>query len=123
MYWESREKSVETYAGDLVMSGDLVERDADGKPKEGEENKTVRELKQLNSMKANRRRSAWSTKAIDRSAVFIVPMMRMLLRIRSVRPPARGIVLSRYSSRYINSPNTRDKLARLISSTINTQVS
>ncbi len=30
MYWEAREKSVETYAGDLVMSGDLVERDADG---------------------------------------------------------------------------------------------
>lgn len=30
MYWESREKSVETYAGDLVMSGDLVERDAEG---------------------------------------------------------------------------------------------
>ncbi|MBF6619294.1 MAG: benzoate-CoA ligase family protein [Patulibacter sp.] len=30
MYWESREKSIETYAGDVVMSGDLVERDADG---------------------------------------------------------------------------------------------
>lgn len=30
MYWEAREKSVETYAGDLVMSGDLVVRDAEG---------------------------------------------------------------------------------------------
>lgn len=30
MYWQAREKSVETYAGDLVMSGDLFERDADG---------------------------------------------------------------------------------------------
>jgi benzoate-CoA ligase family protein len=30
MYWNAREKSVRTYAGDLVMSGDLFERDADG---------------------------------------------------------------------------------------------
>jgi benzoate-CoA ligase family protein len=30
MYWQAREKSLETYAGDLVMSGDLFARDADG---------------------------------------------------------------------------------------------
>jgi benzoate-CoA ligase family protein len=30
MYWQAREKSVETYAGDTVMSGDLFARDADG---------------------------------------------------------------------------------------------
>jgi benzoate-CoA ligase family protein len=30
MYWNARAKSVSTYAGDVVMSGDLVERDADG---------------------------------------------------------------------------------------------
>jgi benzoate-CoA ligase family protein len=30
MYWEAREKSVQTYAGDVVMSGDLFARDADG---------------------------------------------------------------------------------------------
>jgi benzoate-CoA ligase family protein len=30
MYWNAREKSVETYAGDVVMSGDLFARDADG---------------------------------------------------------------------------------------------
>jgi benzoate-CoA ligase family protein len=30
MYWEAREKSLETYAGDVVMSGDLFARDADG---------------------------------------------------------------------------------------------
>jgi benzoate-CoA ligase family protein len=30
MYWQAREKSLETYAGDTVMSGDLFERDADG---------------------------------------------------------------------------------------------
>jgi benzoate-CoA ligase family protein len=30
MYWQAREKSLETYAGDMVMSGDLFERDADG---------------------------------------------------------------------------------------------
>jgi benzoate-CoA ligase family protein len=30
MYWQAREKSLETYAGDTVMSGDLFARDADG---------------------------------------------------------------------------------------------
>jgi benzoate-CoA ligase family protein len=30
MYWQAREKSNETYAGDVVMSGDLFARDADG---------------------------------------------------------------------------------------------
>ena len=30
MYWNAREKSVQTYAGDVVMSGDLFARDADG---------------------------------------------------------------------------------------------
>jgi acyl-coenzyme A synthetase/AMP-(fatty) acid ligase len=30
MYWDAREKSVETYAGDTVMSGDLFARHADG---------------------------------------------------------------------------------------------
>ena len=30
MYWQAREKSLETYAGDLVMSGDLFACDADG---------------------------------------------------------------------------------------------
>ncbi len=30
MYWEDREASVRTYAGDTVMSGDLFVRDADG---------------------------------------------------------------------------------------------
>jgi acyl-coenzyme A synthetase/AMP-(fatty) acid ligase len=30
MYWGAREKSVETYAGEEVMSGDLFARDADG---------------------------------------------------------------------------------------------
>jgi benzoate-CoA ligase family protein len=30
MYWQAREKSLETFSGDLVMSGDLFARDADG---------------------------------------------------------------------------------------------
>jgi benzoate-CoA ligase family protein len=30
MYWQAREKSLETYAGNTVMSGDLFARDADG---------------------------------------------------------------------------------------------
>ncbi len=30
MYWQDAEASASTFAGDLVMSGDLVERDADG---------------------------------------------------------------------------------------------
>ena len=30
MYWDAREKSVQTYAGDVVMSGDLFARDGDG---------------------------------------------------------------------------------------------
>jgi benzoate-CoA ligase family protein len=30
MYWNAREKSIETYAGDTVMSGDLFARDGDG---------------------------------------------------------------------------------------------
>jgi benzoate-CoA ligase family protein len=30
MYWQAREKSLQTYAGDTVMSGDLFARDADG---------------------------------------------------------------------------------------------
>jgi benzoate-CoA ligase family protein len=30
MYWNAHEKSKETFAGDLVMTGDLVEREADG---------------------------------------------------------------------------------------------
>jgi len=30
MYWGAREKSTQTFAGDLVMTGDLVERDGDG---------------------------------------------------------------------------------------------
>jgi benzoate-CoA ligase family protein len=30
MYWQARDKSLETYAGDVVMSGDLFARDADG---------------------------------------------------------------------------------------------
>ena len=30
MYWEARRQSIETYAGDLVMSGDLFERDPTG---------------------------------------------------------------------------------------------
>jgi benzoate-CoA ligase family protein len=30
MYWDAREKSVQTYAGDVVMSGDLFARDDDG---------------------------------------------------------------------------------------------
>lgn len=30
MYWDARDKSIETYAGNLVMSGDLVQRDTDG---------------------------------------------------------------------------------------------
>jgi benzoate-CoA ligase family protein len=30
MYWDAREKSLQTYAGDVVMSGDLFARDADG---------------------------------------------------------------------------------------------
>jgi benzoate-CoA ligase family protein len=30
MYWNDRERSKQTFAGDLVMSGDLVERDGDG---------------------------------------------------------------------------------------------
>jgi benzoate-CoA ligase family protein len=30
MYWQAREKSLETYAGDTVMSGDLFARDGDG---------------------------------------------------------------------------------------------
>ncbi len=30
MYWDARQKSVETYAGDTVMSGDLFARHADG---------------------------------------------------------------------------------------------
>jgi acyl-coenzyme A synthetase/AMP-(fatty) acid ligase len=30
MYWNARAKSLETYAGDLVMSGDLFAQDAEG---------------------------------------------------------------------------------------------
>jgi benzoate-CoA ligase family protein len=30
MYWNAREKSLDTYAGDVVMSGDLFARDGDG---------------------------------------------------------------------------------------------
>ncbi len=30
MYWNDRQRSKQTFAGDLVMSGDLVERDGDG---------------------------------------------------------------------------------------------
>jgi benzoate-CoA ligase family protein len=30
MYWQAREKSLETFSGDVVMSGDLFARDADG---------------------------------------------------------------------------------------------
>jgi benzoate-CoA ligase family protein len=30
MYWEAREQTVQTFAGDLVMSGDLFARDGDG---------------------------------------------------------------------------------------------
>jgi benzoate-CoA ligase family protein len=30
MYWQAREKSLETFSGDLVMSGDLFARDAEG---------------------------------------------------------------------------------------------
>jgi benzoate-CoA ligase family protein len=30
MYWQAREKSLETFSGDTVMSGDLFARDADG---------------------------------------------------------------------------------------------
>jgi acyl-coenzyme A synthetase/AMP-(fatty) acid ligase len=30
MYWNAREKSLETFSGDTVMSGDLFARDADG---------------------------------------------------------------------------------------------
>lgn len=30
MYWNAREQSVATYAGEVVMSGDLLERDGDG---------------------------------------------------------------------------------------------
>jgi benzoate-CoA ligase family protein len=30
MYWDARDKSVETYAGNVVMSGDLFARDVDG---------------------------------------------------------------------------------------------
>ena len=69
-------------------------------------------------MNANRRRMAASTMAMDRSAVFMVPMMN---RLRGNRNEVSGLywgrtVRSRYSSRKYISPKTRARSARFISS-------
>lgn len=68
--------------------------------------------------KAKRRRIAASTSAIDRSAVFMVPMRyRFFVRLKVLSGEyCRAIDSSRYSSRKYSSPKTLARLARLISS-------
>ncbi len=71
-----------------------------------------------NGTKWKRRRMAASIRAIDRSAVFMVPTNH---RFSGSLKPSSGryitcIDLSRYSSRNSSSPSTRGRLARLISS-------
>lgn len=69
-----------------------------------------------------RRRIAASISPSERSVVFIVPMTKTLGGMMNsdsgeyIRP----IGYSRYSSRKYSSPNTLDRFARLISSTIRT---
>ena len=72
------------------------------------------------STNANRRRMAVSIRAMDRSAVFIVPMMnRFCGSVNSSSGEyCRLIDSSRYSSRKYSSPKTLARLARLISSMI-----
>ena len=71
-------------------------------------------------MNANRRRIAVSIRAIERSAVFIVPMRnRFGGRVNSSFGEYwRLIASSRYSSRKYSSPKTLARFARLISSMI-----
>ena len=71
-------------------------------------------------MNANRRRIAASIRAIDRSAVFIVPMTNRFSGSvnSSLGEYCREIASSRYSSRKYSSPNTLARFARLISSMI-----
>ena len=68
-------------------------------------------------MNENRRRSAWSRPTAERSAGFMVAIRYRLFGSRN-GPLEYGSVTSwsRYSSRYSNSPNTRGRLPRLISS-------
>ena len=77
-------------------------------------------MRGCSSTNANRRRIAVSIRAIDRSAVFIVPMMnRFCGSVNSLSGEyCRLIDWSRYSSRKYSSPNTLARLARLISSMI-----
>ena len=72
------------------------------------------------STNANLRRMAVSIRAIDRSAVFIVPIRnRFSGRMNSLSGEyCRLIDWSRYSSRKYSSPNTLARFARLISSMI-----
>jgi tyrosyl-tRNA synthetase len=58
---------------------------------------------------------------VERSAVFMVAISRTLPGMENGVPPARIISRLRYSSKYINSPKTLERLARLISSIRNTQ--
>ena len=77
-----------------------------------------------NGRKANRRRIAVSTSAIERSAVFIVPRMRMFFGSENgsvlSEEYSRSIDLSRYSSRKYSSPKILARLPRLISSMMST---
>ena len=77
-----------------------------------------------NGTKWNRRRIAASISAMDRSAVFIVPM---IFRLAGRRNGSAGRYrvwtgLFRFSSRYSSSPNTLGRFARLISSITSTNV-
>jgi hypothetical protein len=72
------------------------------------------------STNANRRRIAASILAMDRSAVFIVPMMKRFFgKVNSRSGEYRELTgWSRYSRRKYSSPNTLARWARLISSMI-----
>ena len=58
---------------------------------------------------------------MERSAVFMVPMMRTFCGNSQRAAAGQRDLASRYSSRYISSPKTRARLARLISSMMSTQ--
>lgn len=66
---------------------------------------------------------AASTSAIERSAVFIVPITMMLLGNEngaSPEPYSRSMARSRYSSRKYRSPKIFARLPRLLSSMMRT---
>ena len=76
-----------------------------------------------NPWKWKRRRNAASTKAIDRSAVFMVPIiLRFSGSLNSPSEYCNVIDRSRYSRRKKSSPSTFDRFARLISSITKTNV-